>query len=92
MTNIVNTLDTMLWNLLHRHDFADIADIALVAILVYELLMLIHHTRGSAVLKGVALFVLVTVVSELIGLTALNWVLMAVLQNGALVLIVLFQP
>ena len=30
--------------------------------------------------------------SNLLGLTALNWLLMAVLKNGALVLVILFQP
>jgi len=31
-------------------------------------------------------------VSDLMGLTALNWLLMGVVNNGALVLVVLFQP
>jgi diadenylate cyclase len=54
--------------------------------------MLTRQTRGSAVLKGLLLLLVVVGVSDLLGLTALNWLLMAVVSNGALVLVILFQP
>jgi len=54
--------------------------------------MLIRQTRASAVLKGLLLLLVAVGVSNLIGLTALNWLLMSIVQNGALVLFILFQP
>ena len=45
----------------------------------------------SALLSKLALFVIV-ILSNMLGLTSLNWLLLAVLQNGALVLVILFQP
>ena len=34
----------------------------------------------------------IVILSNILGLTSLNWILMSVLQNGALVLVILFQP
>jgi len=54
--------------------------------------MLTRETRASAVLKGLVMLVLASWFSDLLGLTALNWVLLNVVNNGALVLVILFQP
>ena len=82
----------LLWNVFNRPTIADILDILIVAFLLYELLMLTRETRASAVLKGLVMLVLASWVSDLLGLTALNWVLLNVVNNGALVLVILFQP
>ena len=85
-------LEVYLWNILHRPGLADIADILVVAAIIYKLLMLTRDTRGSAVLKGLLLLLVLVGVSNLVGLTALNWLLTAVLNNGPIVLVILFQP
>ena len=92
MTSVWNTIRTTVWNIFHRPGIADIVDILIVAVILYELLMLTRQTRGSAVLKGLVLLLVVTWISDLLGLTALNWLLMSIIQNGALVLVILFQP
>jgi len=86
------TVRNMAWNLTHRLGIIDIIDILIVAVIIYELLLLTRHTRGSALLKGLLVLFVVMVLSNLIGLTSLNWLMLAVLQNGALVLVILFQP
>lgn len=83
---------TVLWNVFNRPTIADILDILIVAFLLYELLMLTKETRASAVLKGLVMLVLASWISDLLGLTALNWVLLNVVNNGAVVLVILFQP
>ena len=85
-------LQTLLWNIFNRPTIADILDILIVAFLLYELLMLTRETRASAVLKGLVMLVLAAWFSDLLGLTALNWVLLNVVNNGAVVLVILFQP
>ena len=82
----------LLWNVFNRPTIADILDILIVAFLLYELLMLTRETRASAVLKGLVMLVLASWFSDLLGLTALNWVLLNVVNNGAVVLVILFQP
>ena len=86
------TIRNMGWNLTHRLGIIDIIDILIVAVIVYELLLLTRHTRGSALLKGLFLLFVIVILSNMLGLTSLNWLLLAVLQNGALVLVILFQP
>ena len=85
-------IQNLVWNVFHRPGLSDMIDILVVTVIIYELLMLTRQTRGSAVLKGLALLLLIVGASNLLGLTALNWLLMAVLKNGALVLVILFQP
>jgi diadenylate cyclase len=92
VNDIWSTIRNMGWNLTHRLGVIDIIDILIVAIIVYELILLTRHTRGSALLKGLFLLFVIVILSNLFRLTSLNWLLMAVLQNGALVLVILFQP
>ena len=92
VNDIWSTIRNMGWNLTHRLGIIDIIDILIVAVIVYELLLLTRHTRGSALLKGLFLLLVIVLVSNMLKLTSLNWLLMAVLQNGALVLVILFQP
>ena len=92
MAEMWSTLELTLWNLLHRPGLADIADIIVVAAIVYKLLMLTRDTRGSGVLKGLLLLLVMVGISNLVGLTALSWLLSAVLNNGPIVLVILFQP
>ena len=92
MESLWQTIQTMIWNVFHRPGLSDIIDIIIVAFIVYELIMLTRQTRGSAVLKGLVLLLLIVGISDLLGLTALNWLLMTIVSNGAVVLVILFQP
>ncbi len=92
MTQLLETMELHVWNILHRPGLADIADILVVAAIVYKLLMLTRDTRGSAVLKGLMLLLVLVGLSNFVGLTALSWLLDAVLSNGPLVIVILFQP
>lgn len=85
-------IQNVLWNVFNRPSITDIVDILIVTILLYQLLMLTRETRASAVLKGLLMLVLASWVSDLLGLTALNWILLNIVNNGAVVLVILFQP
>lgn len=92
MQTLWQQIQTVLWNVFHRPTLTDIVDILIVAFILYKLLMLTRETRASAVLKGLAMLIVAAWVSDLLGLTALNWVLLNVVNNGAVVLVILFQP
>ena len=92
MNDIMATIRNMIWTITHRLHFTDIIDILIVAVILYELLLLTRHTRGSALLRGLFLLLVIAFLSSLFGLVSLNWLLTIILQNGALVLIILFQP
>lgn len=92
MEDLMSTLRNMIWNLTHRIRITDLLDILIVAVIIYELLLLTRHTRGSALLKGLFLLLIISLLSNLFGFVSLNWLLRAILQNGAIVLVILFQP
>ena len=54
--------------------------------------MLTRGTRASAVIKGLILLIFACLVFNMMGLTALTWILNLILSNGAVALIILFQP
>ncbi len=87
-----SSVENTLWNVFNRPEISDLIDILFVAFILYKLLMFMRETRASAVLKGVVLLLAATWVSDLVGMRALNWLLMTVVANGALVMIILFQP
>ncbi len=92
MNDLVKSINNMFWNLTHRIGIVDILDILIMAVIIYEILILLRNTRSSALLKGLFLLVVIAVISSLAGLTSLNWLMSSLLNNGALVLLVLFQP
>ena len=92
MSSLFSQLQTFFWNIFNRPQLNDLLDILIVAVLIYQMIMLTRDTRASEVLKGFLLLFGASLLSSLLGLTALTWVLKQILSNGALVLVVLFQP
>lgn len=92
MAAIWEQVQTFFWNIIHRPTWVDYIDIAIIAVLIYQLVILTRQTRASQVLKGLAVIIVASYLSELIGLTALNWVLRSILNNGVIALMILFQP
>lgn len=81
----------LLWSIIRRPTIVDILDIAIVAFLLYRLLMLTRDTRASQVLKGLGILFVLYWASDVLGFKALNWILNLVVNSGAVVLVVLFQ-
>ena len=92
MANLWSEIQSFFWNILHNSSLIDIVDILLVALIIYELIILSRQTRAIQVLKGLGILILFRLVSQWIGLTSINWMLEKVLNSGVLVLVVLFQP
>lgn len=92
MSDVWTTINNMIWNLTHRLGIVDILDIAIMAFIIYQLLILIRRSRSSALLKGLFVLLIAVLFSSLLGLTSLNWLMTSILNNGAVVLLVLFQP
>lgn len=92
MTGFWEQVQTFLWNIIHRPTWIDFLDIAIIACLIYRLVTSTRQTRAVQVLKGLAIIIVASYASELIGLTTLNWVLRSILNNGVIALMILFQP
>lgn len=82
----------MVVNSVSRFDWLDAVDILLVAVLIYYTLKLASRTRAMQVLKGLAIMLIAALLSELFRLQTVAWILNYIINIGAILLIVLFQP
>ena len=69
----------------------EILDIGLVALIYYNLILLVRGTRAVAVIYGLMLLLLVYYTSGELGLNTLHWLLTNFLGSIFLVIIILFQ-
>lgn len=73
-------------------DWRSIVDIAVVAVVLYQLLMLIKGTRAVQLLKGILVLLIISNLAEFLHLTTINWLLGKVWQMFFIALPVVFQP
>ena len=92
MAGFWEQVETFFWNIIHRPTLVDYIDILIIAFLIYQLVLLTRQTRAIQVLKGLAVIIVASYSSELIGLTALNWLLRSIINNGVIAMLILFQP
>lgn len=71
---------------------ADILDILLVAVLIYEIYRLIRGTTAINIFIGIVLLYVVWAVVEALNMTLLSTIMEQVLGVGLIALIVIFQP
>ena len=69
-----------------------ILDLAIVIFLIYSFLKVVKGSRAWQLIKGIALLILVTWVSDIINLKILNWILTGIMNFGVIAIIVIFQP
>lgn len=70
----------------------NIIDILVVWYLVYKLIMLVKGTKAVQLFKGVAIFIFIRVLSDIIGLHTLSWLMNQVITYGVIAAVVIFQP
>ena len=70
----------------------NLLDIFVVWFLIYRLFELVRGTKAVQLLKGVAIFIGIRIVAELIGLHTLSWLMNHVITYGVIAAIIIFQP
>jgi diadenylate cyclase len=70
----------------------DIVDIVLVAILLYNMYLLIRYTQAMQLVKGLIVLLVATLISRWLGLHVINWLLNKLMAIVAVALPVVFQP
>ncbi|RGI30740.1 MULTISPECIES: diadenylate cyclase CdaA [Enterococcaceae] len=69
-----------------------VVDILVVWYVVYKLLMLLNDTKAIQVFKGIAVIIIVRIVSDFLGLNTVSWLMNQVITYGVVAAIVIFQP
>lgn len=69
-----------------------VLDLIIVIYLAYKLIKASRKTKLWQLLKGIALYIVITALSSILHLTILNFILTSILSYGVIALIVIFQP
>lgn len=69
-----------------------VLDIAVVAFLIYRLLLLVRGTRALQILGGLGTLLLALYLSDRLRLDTLNWLLKQVVPLGPVAIVILFYP
>lgn len=70
----------------------DIADILMVAYLIYQAIKLVRDTRAVQLVKGLGALIMLNLFASTLRLQTMTFIMKNVLQIGALALLVVFQP
>ncbi len=73
-------------------NLSSVIDIAIVAFVMYKLMLLIKGTRAVQLLKGLAVLLIATFLSSLFNLYTMNWLLRQAMTALVVALPVVFQP
>ena len=80
------------WTILQNVGWVEILDVAVVALIIYQVLKLFRGTRAIQLLFGVLVLVLVGLVSVALHLLLLSWLFVNAAPFVVIAVIVLFQP
>jgi diadenylate cyclase len=80
------------WKYVTMASLVDIADIVIVAFLLYQLFRLLQNSSAMGILRGVILLLVIVGLSQLLRLQVLSFILQSTFQVGLLAIVILFQP
>lgn len=81
-----------LWDMIRPIGIPDVIDIAIMAFLIYRLIILVRKSSSGQVAKGILLVLVAVWLTDFFHLNTVNFVLSSVVEIGVLVLVILFQP
>ena len=97
MEAILNNIDLIfiqnsISSVIKTISIADVIDVVLVALLIYQILMLVQKTRAIQLLKGILFLLAASFLAEQLQLRTVSYILNTILQFGFMALVVVFQP
>ncbi len=78
-------------SLFHDLQWLDLLDIAIVAFLIYRLVLLIKNAMAVRILLGIVIALIVFTGAQLLGLSTLSWIVGNLLGSLVVVLAIIFQ-
>ncbi|WP_275115407.1 diadenylate cyclase CdaA [Vagococcus coleopterorum] len=72
--------------------FINLLDILVVWFVLYKLFNLLRGTKAVQLLKGIAVIIIVRLLSRVLGLNTVSWLMDQVITYGVIAAVVIFQP
>jgi len=91
VNDFAGQLSAIVWNIFNRPRLVDLIDILLLTAVIYYALTHVRQTRVSQTIKGIAILLLATWVSDVIGMRTIHALLSWLINAGPVLLIVLLQ-
>lgn len=79
-------------SLLPRFSLLNLLEVVIIAVIVYELLLLIKSTRAWTLLRGIIAILVFTVFAALFQLDTILWILERISTIAVLAILIIFQP
>lgn len=70
----------------------DILDIAIITFVFYKLMLMIRGKSAARIVRALVFLLLITWLSDVVGLNAVNFILSNTIQMGVIALLIMFQP
>lgn len=86
------SIGALFTNLFVHPDWHNVADVLILAILIYQVIKLVMHTRSNSLFKGIAAVLVMAWLANALQLNAVSWLLAQVISMGLLFVVILFQP
>ena len=90
--NFLISIGSLFTNLFMHPDWHNVADVLILAVLIYQVIKLVRHTRSNSLFKGIAVVVLMAWLASALHLSAVSWLLTQIISMGLLFIVILFQP
>lgn len=79
-------------NLLTFRNAINLIDILVVWFVIYRLMLLLRGTRAVQLMRGVAIVIIIKLLSAWIGFNTVSWIMNQIINWGVIALVVIFQP
>ena len=89
---IFTSIGALFTNLFEHPDWRNLVDVAILAVLIYNVIKLVIHTRSNSLFKGIAVVLIMAWIASILRFNAVSWLLNQIISMGLLVLVILFQP
>lgn len=86
------SISSLFTNLFLHPDWRNVADVVILAVLIYQVLKLGMHTRSNSLFRGIALVLVLAWLANALRLSAVSWLLTQIISMGLLFVVILFQP
>ena len=92
LRNFFYSIGSLFTNLFQHTDGHNVVDVLLLAVIIYQIIKLVMHTRSNSLFKGIAAILVMAWLSGVLRLSAINWLLTQIISMGILFIVILFQP
>lgn len=89
---MIESIRSLFADIFNTFTIISVIDILITAFLIYKILDWIHGTQAYQVAKGIAIVLLITQLSDWLGLVTINYILRSIITVGFLALVIMFQP